>query len=232
MGVKAAASQALARRGRDAAHRAPRLSAELGARSVLKIEGANPTGSFKDRGMVVAVACAVEAGAHAVVCASTGNTAASAAAYAARAGLRAVVLTPAGGTASAKRAQARAAGAHVIEIRGTFDDALRLAQELCEQDGFVLVNSASPDRNRIAGQKLVAATRSSSSSAPLPTRSRFPTAAAGTQRRLGRASRARTCRRRSSPARRPSGRPPSRRRSGSASRRTPRRSDASPPRGG
>ncbi len=106
--------------------------------------------------MVVAVERAVDAGAHTVVCASTGNTAASAATYAARAGLRAVVLTPAGGTASAKRAQASAAGADVIEVRGTFDDALRLAFELCERDGYVLVNSASPDRNRIEGQKLVA----------------------------------------------------------------------------
>ncbi|HZQ15225.1 MAG TPA: threonine synthase [Gaiellaceae bacterium] len=135
---------------------APRLSEALGVRLHLKVEGANPTGSFKDRGMVVAVERAVEAGAHTVVCASTGNTAASAAAYAARAGLRAVVLTPAGGTASAKRAQASAAGARVIEVRGSFDDALRLAFELGDRDGFVLVNSASPDRNRIEGQKLVA----------------------------------------------------------------------------
>ncbi|HZP72287.1 MAG TPA: threonine synthase [Gaiellaceae bacterium] len=135
---------------------APKLSDALGVELHLKCEGLNPTGSFKDRGMVVAVERAVEAGAHTVVCASTGNTAASAATYAARAGLRALVLTPAGGTASAKRAQATAAGARVVEIRGTFDDALRLAFELGARDGFVLVNSASPDRNRIEGQKLVA----------------------------------------------------------------------------
>jgi threonine synthase len=135
---------------------APRLSEALGIELHLKCEGLNPTGSFKDRGMVVAVERAVEQGAHTVVCASTGNTAASAATYAARAGLRAVVLTPAGGTASAKRAQAAAAGARVVEIRGSFDDALRLAFELGARDGFVLVNSASSDRNRIDGQKRVA----------------------------------------------------------------------------
>ncbi len=120
----------------------------------LKLEGLNPTGSFKDRGMVVAVERAAERGARAVVCASTGNTAASAAAYAARAGLEAVVLTPAGATAGPKRAQARAAGARVLEIEGTFDDALRLCRELGARDGFVLVNSVNPDR--IAGQKSVA----------------------------------------------------------------------------
>jgi threonine synthase len=134
---------------------APRLSDALGIELHLKCEGQNPTGSFKDRGMVVAVERALQAGARAVVCASTGNTAASAATYAARAGLQAIVLTPAGGTATAKRAQASAAGARVIEIRGSFDDALRLAFELCERDGFVLVNSASPDHNRIDGQKSV-----------------------------------------------------------------------------
>ena len=155
MGVKAASWLSLGE-GSTPLVRAPRLSEALGLELHLKVDGANPTGSFKDRGMVVAVERAVEAGAHTVVCASTGNTAASAATYAARAGLRAVVLTPSGGTASAKRAQATAAGARVIEIRGSFDDALRLAFELCERDGFVLVNSASPDRNRIDGQKLVA----------------------------------------------------------------------------
>jgi threonine synthase len=135
---------------------AGRLSTALGLDLHLKCEGSNPTGSFKDRGMVVAVERAAAAGARAVVCASTGNTAASAATYAARAGLEAVVLTPAGGTASAKRAQAKAAGARVLEIRGSFDDALRLAFELGGREGFVLVNSASPDHNRLAGQKLVA----------------------------------------------------------------------------
>jgi threonine synthase len=133
--------------------RAPRLSAELGVELHLKCEHLNPTGSFKDRGMAVAVERAADRGARAVVCASTGNTAASAAAYAARAGLQAVVLTPSGATASAKRAQAHAVGARVLEVRGSFDDALRLCRELGEQDGFVLVNSVNPDR--IDGQRSV-----------------------------------------------------------------------------
>ncbi len=132
---------------------ARRLSQQLGLDLYLKTEGANPTGSFKDRGMVVAVERARDAGAVAVVCASTGNTAASAAAYAARAGLRAIVLTPAGAIASAKRAQALAAGARLLEIRGTFDDALRLCRELGERDGYRLVNSVNPDR--VEGQKSV-----------------------------------------------------------------------------
>jgi threonine synthase len=155
VGVTAASRLSLGEGSTPLVH-AGRLSEALGLELHLKVEGTNPTGSFKDRGMVVAVGRAADAGAHTVVCASTGNTAASAATYAARAGLRAVVLTPAGGTASAKRAQASAAGARVIEIEGSFDDALRLAFELCERDGYVLVNSASPDRNRIEGQKLVA----------------------------------------------------------------------------
>jgi threonine synthase len=134
---------------------ARRLSERLGFDLHLKCEGLNPTGSFKDRGMVVAVERAAQSGARAVVCASTGNTAASAAAYAARAGLEAIVLTPAGATATAKRAQARAAGARVLEVRGSFDDALRLCRELGERDGFVLVNSLNPDR--IEGQKSVVA---------------------------------------------------------------------------
>jgi threonine synthase len=95
----------------------------------------------------------VQSGAKAVVCASTGNTAASAAAYAARAGVEAVVLTPAGATAGPKRAQVRAVGARVIEVRGSFDDALRLCRELGERDGYVVVNSLNPDR--IEGQKSV-----------------------------------------------------------------------------
>ncbi len=103
--------------------------------------------------MVVAVERAAQSGARAVVCASTGNTAASAAAYAARAGLEAIVLTPAGATATAKRAQARAAGARLLEVDGSFDDALRLCRELGEREGFVLVNSLNPDR--IEGQKTV-----------------------------------------------------------------------------
>src|SRR5258708_14422187 len=114
----------------------------------------NPTGSFKGRGMAVGVAKAVEGGAVGIVCASTGNTAASAAAYAARAGLPAIVLHPAGGISLAKQAQARAAGARVLEVRGTFDDALRASMELAESGGYVLVNSIDP--NRIEGQKTAA----------------------------------------------------------------------------
>ncbi|HVC86278.1 MAG TPA: threonine synthase [Gaiellaceae bacterium] len=132
---------------------ARRLGERLGVDLHLKCEGLNPTGSFKDRGMVVAVERAAGSGARAVVCASTGNTAASAAAYAARAGLEAIVLTPAGATATAKRAQARAAGARLLEVRGTFDDALQLCRALGERDGFVLVNSINPDR--VEGQKSV-----------------------------------------------------------------------------
>ena len=133
--------------------RAQRATTRLGRDVFLKCEGVNPTGSFKDRGMVRAVAGAFGEGARAVCCASTGNTAASAAAYAARAGLDAIVLTPAGAAATAKRAQARACGARVVEIRGSFDDALRLARELGQQDGYVLVNSLNP--LRIEGQKTV-----------------------------------------------------------------------------
>jgi threonine synthase len=132
----------------------PRLSARLGVEVWLKLEGANPTGSFKDRGMAFAVAKAVEDGARGVVCASTGNTAASAAAYAARAGLTSVVLHPAGAISPAKQAQSRVVGARVLEVRGTFDDALRCCQELVEDGSFALVNSLNP--NRIEGQKTAA----------------------------------------------------------------------------
>jgi threonine synthase len=130
------------------------LSRALGFELFLKCEGANPTGSFKDRGMALAVANAVGAGARGIVCASTGNTAASAAAYAARAGLPAIVLHPSGAIASAKQAQARVVGARVLEVRGTFDDALRSCIELAEQGGFTLVNSLNEDR--IEGQKTAA----------------------------------------------------------------------------
>jgi threonine synthase len=133
---------------------APRLSARLGAEVFLKWEGANPTGSFKDRGMTVAVSRALERGAQTVICASTGNTAASAAAYAARAGLTAVVLQPAGAVASAKLAQARALGARVLEVRGSFDEALAAARALAERGTHVLLNSLNPDR--LAGQKTAA----------------------------------------------------------------------------
>jgi threonine synthase len=130
---------------------APRLSERFDVELWLKLESANPTGSFKDRGMTVAVSRALEDGARAVICASTGNTAASAAAYAARAGLAAVVLQPAGAVASGKLAQARAVGARVLEVRGSFDEALDAARELAERGTFVLVNSINP--NRIEGQK-------------------------------------------------------------------------------
>ena len=130
---------------------APRLSERLGSELWLKWEGANPTGSFKDRGMALAVSRAVERGAPGVVCASTGNTAASAAAYAARAGLPALVLTPEGAVSGAKLAQTRMLGATVLEVQGSFDDALRAAQELTDRDTHVLVNSLNPDRRE--GQK-------------------------------------------------------------------------------
>jgi len=133
---------------------AQRLSERLGVELFLKCEGINPTGSFKDRGMAVSVAKALEAGAEGIVCASTGNTAASAAAYAARAGLPAIVLHPAGAISPAKQAQARVAGARVLEVRGTFDDALRSCLELAERGGYALVNSLDP--NRIEGQKTAA----------------------------------------------------------------------------
>ena len=131
--------------------RASRLSERYGVEVWLKWEGANPTGSFKDRGMAVAVSRALERGALGVTCASTGNTSASAAAYAARAGLEAAVVVPEGLVASSKLAQARAVGARIVEVPGTFSDAFRAAEELAEREGFVLVNSTNDDR--IEGQK-------------------------------------------------------------------------------
>jgi threonine synthase len=134
--------------------RARRISERLGIDVWLKWEGANPTGSFKDRGMTVAVTRAAADGVQAVVCASTGNTAASAAAYAARAGLPAVVLQPAGAVALGKLAQARALGARVLEVRGSFDEALAAARELADRGTHALVNSLNP--YRIQGQKTAA----------------------------------------------------------------------------
>jgi threonine synthase len=133
---------------------APRLSERLGLDLYLKIEGANPTGSFKDRGMVVAVARALEDGARGVVCASTGNTAASAAAYAARAGIEALILHPVGAVAGPKLAQARIAGANIVAIDGSFDESLRACLAVAESGSHVLVNSLNP--NRIDGQKTAA----------------------------------------------------------------------------
>ncbi|HEY8731447.1 MAG TPA: threonine synthase [Candidatus Limnocylindria bacterium] len=135
--------------------RAPAVERETGIAEVwLKVEGANPTGSFKDRGMVVAVAKAMEDGATAVLCASTGNTAASAAAYAARAGLRCAVVLPAGHVALGKLSQAIAFGARVVAVRGSFDDALGIARGLATSGEATLVNSVNP--YRIEGQKTAA----------------------------------------------------------------------------
>jgi threonine synthase len=130
---------------------APRLSELAGAEVWLKWEGANPTGSFKDRGMTVAVSKALEEGAGGVVCASTGNTAASAAAYAARAGIRCVILVPAGAVSPAKLAQAVTAGAELRELEGSFPAVLDGARELVEREGLALVNSLNP--HRLEGQK-------------------------------------------------------------------------------
>ena len=134
----------------------PQLSERVGRNCdvFVKNEGVNPTCSFKDRGMTVAVSKALERSASALICASTGNTSASAAAYAARAGISCVVILPAGKIASGKLVQALAYGAKIIAINGNFDDALRIVRELGECDGFVSVNSINPDR--IAGQKTAA----------------------------------------------------------------------------
>jgi len=134
-----------------------RLGAAIGLRRLYaKVEGANPTGSFKDRGMVVAVARAVAGGSKAVICASTGNTSASAAAYAAAAGLDCIVVLPRGRIALGKLVQALVAGARVVAIDGGFDDALRIVRALAEQDDhpISLVNSVNPDR--LEGQKTAA----------------------------------------------------------------------------
>jgi threonine synthase len=134
--------------------RAPRLSERVGADVWLKVEGANPTGSFKDRGMTVAVSAALGEGAEAVVCASTGNTAASAAAYAARAGLRGAVIVPEGKIATGKLAQALMHGARVVALRGNFDQALALVRELAAKHPVSLVNSV--NEFRLEGQKTAA----------------------------------------------------------------------------
>ena len=131
--------------------RAPRLSERYGAEVWLKWEAANPTGSYKDRGMTVAVSKAVEEGAEAVVVASTGNTASAAAAYAAKAGIGALVLQPAGAVASGKVAQSRMYGATVLDVRGTFDEALAAARALAERGTHSLVNTVHPYRRE--GQK-------------------------------------------------------------------------------
>jgi threonine synthase len=134
----------------------PRLAEQWGGGFELyvKYEGLNPTGSFKDRGMTAAISEAVGRGAKTVICASTGNTAASAAAYAARAGLKAVVLIPQGKVAAGKLAGAVAYGAQVIQIQGSFDDALHLVVEICQRHPIALVNSLNP--YRLEGQKTAA----------------------------------------------------------------------------
>ena len=134
--------------------RANYISQLVGATVYLKFEGANPTGSFKDRGMVLAVAKALEEGAKAVICASTGNTSASAAAYAARAGLKCIVLIPQGKVALGKLAQALFYGAKVVAIKGNFDEALKLVRKISEDFPIVIVNSINP--YRIEGQKTAA----------------------------------------------------------------------------
>ena len=133
---------------------APRLSERLEVRAYLKFEGANPTGSFKDRGMTVAVSRAKGRGAEAVICASTGNTAASAAAYAARAGMRGAVIVPEGKIAIGKLAQALMHGARVVALQGNFDEALQIVRKLADKHPIELVNSVNP--YRIEGQKTAA----------------------------------------------------------------------------
>jgi len=134
----------------------PQLSGRVGrgCEVFVKNEGVNPTGSFKDRGMTVAVSKALESGARAIICASTGNTSASAAAYAARAGISCAVVLPAGKIATGKLLQAFVYGGKIVAIGGNFDDALRIVRELGESGDFVIVNSVNPDR--IIGQKTAA----------------------------------------------------------------------------
>ena len=133
---------------------APALSKRIGREAYLKVDGSNPTGSFKDRGMTLAVSKAIEEGARAVACASTGNTSASAAAYAARAGIDCVVILPAGNVALGKLAQALRHGARVVPVAGSFDDALEVVRKLAAEHAITLVNSINP--YRIEGQQTVA----------------------------------------------------------------------------
>jgi len=132
--------------------RSSRIGPSIGIEQLyFKYEGLNPSGSFKDRGMAVATAKALEAGAQTLLCASTGNTSASASAYAARCGLRAVVVVPVGGIAAGKLAQALAYGATIVSVKSSFDAALKLVRQLADQPGVALVNSVNPFR--IEGQK-------------------------------------------------------------------------------
>ncbi|WP_066067577.1 threonine synthase [Neobacillus soli] len=131
-----------------------RLSKEWNVELYAKIEGANPTGSFKDRGMVMAVAKAIESGSKTIICASTGNTSASAAAYAARAGIKCIVVIPEGKIAMGKLAQAMMYGAEIISIEGNFDEALKMVRNISEEEPIALVNSVNPFR--LEGQKTAA----------------------------------------------------------------------------
>ena len=158
------------------------LSELLACEVWLKVEGANPTGSFKDRGMTVAVSISAGDGAQAVVCASTGNTSASAAAYAARAGLRPVVLLPAGKIAAGKLAQAIVHGAQVVQIQGNFDDCLRLARRLAEHYPVSLVNSVTRYGSKARKRRL---SRSSTPSATRRTSMCCRWATVGTSRPTG-----------------------------------------------
>ncbi|HLS66152.1 MAG TPA: threonine synthase [Pseudogracilibacillus sp.] len=132
----------------------PHISEELGIELYGKFEGLNPTGSFKDRGMVMAVAKAKEEGSQSVICASTGNTSAAAAAYAAKAGMKAIVVIPEGKVAMGKLAQAVMYGAEIVQIAGNFDDALKMVQRISEDYPVTLVNSVNP--YRLEGQKTAA----------------------------------------------------------------------------
>jgi len=133
---------------------AKNLSKAIGINLFFKFEGANPTGSFKDRGMVMAVAKALENGSKTIICASTGNTSASASAYAAKTGMKSIVVIPEGNIALGKLAQAIAYGAKVISIKGNFDEALNIVREIADRDEYTLVNSVNPFR--IEGQKTAA----------------------------------------------------------------------------
>jgi threonine synthase len=135
---------------------APRLGERFGVDLWLKWEGANPTGSFKDRGMSLATTRAVERGVTRLVCASTGNTAASSAAYAARAGIEAVIVVPAGAIAASKLVQVRAVGGAIVEVDGSFEDAFAHAEQLASEPGSTFVNSGGSD-DRIEGQMTVSA---------------------------------------------------------------------------
>ena len=166
----------------------PRLSKLIGrdCRVFIKFEGLNPTGSFKDRGMTMAISKAVEAGARAVICASTGNTSASAAAYAARAGIECFVLLPAGKIAMGKLAQSMVHGARIVTVDGNFDDALRLVRDAADSGAPVaVVNSINP--YRLEGRRR-RRSRSSRTSATRRTRISCRWATRGTSPRTGRAT--------------------------------------------